>query len=282
MDDIGNPAGVCPALEEGIVQKLVRDGVALAYEEAGSGGPPILLVHCWTCDHTFFAPQFRHFGRAQRAIAVDLRGHGDSDKPRQDYTVGGFADDLVWLCGQLGVEKPVVVGHSMGGNVALELAARYPDFPAAIVMVDSCIVPPPAFVENLNVMADGLRGPDYRETSRQIVEAVSLPTDDPERKARIPEVMTSAPQHVMSNAFDQHLLVWDGAAAAAACTVPALYIGAAAPMADVNRLRELCPQLVVGQTVGAGHFNNQEVPEQVNAMIERFLSISSARPAREG
>jgi len=259
--------------------KLTRDGVALAYEEAGTGGPPLLLVHCWTCDRSFLEPQFRHFSRGHRTIAVDLRGHGESDKPAQDYTVAGFADDLVWLCERLGVARPVVVGHSMGGNVALELAARRPDFPAAIVMVDSCIVPPPGFVGALKEMAEGLRGPDYRETSCRIIEAVSLPTDDPERMARITAVMTSAPQHVASNAFDQHILLWDGAAAAAACKVPALYIGAASLVSDVDRLRELCPQLVVGRTVGAGHFNNQLVPEQVNAMIERFLAISSPGPA---
>ena len=85
------------------MQRLNRDGVGLAYEEAGRGEPPILLVHGWTCDHTYFAPQFEHFGRAHRTIAVDLRGHGESDTPEQDYTVAGFADDLAWLCEQLGV-----------------------------------------------------------------------------------------------------------------------------------------------------------------------------------
>jgi pimeloyl-ACP methyl ester carboxylesterase len=255
------------------MEKLTRDSVALAYKQAGTGDPPMMLVHCWTCDHTFFGPQFDHFTRTRRVIAVDLRGHGESDKPRQAYTVAGFADDLVWVCRQLAVEKPVVVGHSMGGNVALELAAHYPDFAAAIVMIDSCIVPPPALVENLKGAAEALRGPDYRETSRQIMESVCLPTDDQERKARLKEITSSAPQHVMSSTFDEHILLWDGAAAAAACKTPALYIGAATPLSDVNRFRELCPQLMVGQTVGAGHFNNQEVPEQVNAMIERFLTI---------
>jgi pimeloyl-ACP methyl ester carboxylesterase len=261
------------------MKKLTRDGVALAYDEAGRGDPPIVLVHCWTCDHTSFAPQFHHFSSAQRVIAVDLRGHGESDKPRQAYTVAGFGDDLVWLCRELGVAKPVVIGHSMGGNVALEVAAHYPDFARAIIMVDSCIVPPPALIENLKGAAEALRGPDYRETSRQIVESVSLPTDDQERKTRLKDIMSSAPQHVMSSSFDEHILLWDGAAAAAACKAPALYIGAAAPLSDVNRFRELCPQLMVGQTVGAGHFNNQEVPEQVNAMIERFLTIVMGQAA---
>jgi pimeloyl-ACP methyl ester carboxylesterase len=60
------------------------------------------------------ASQFDYFGRTHRVVAVDLRGHGASDKPMREYTVAGFADDLAWLCDQLGVVKPVVVGHSMG------------------------------------------------------------------------------------------------------------------------------------------------------------------------
>ncbi|MBI4219821.1 MAG: alpha/beta hydrolase [Chloroflexi bacterium] len=261
------------------MKKLIRDGVALAYDEAGSGDPPMLLVHCWTCDHTFLAPQFEYFRRTRRVVTVDLRGHGVSDKPRDAYTVSGFANDLVWLCEQIGVNKPIVVGHSMGGNIALEMAARHSDFATAIVMLDSCIVPPQALVENFKPLAESLRGPGFREASRQIVDSVSLPTDDPARKERIKGVTSSVPQHVSSNAFEQHILLWDGAAVAAACKVPALYIGAATPLADVGRFRQLCPQLVVGQTVGSGHYNNQEVPEQVNAMIERFLAVYVGRPA---
>jgi hypothetical protein len=56
--------------------------------------------------------------------------------------------------------------------------------------------------------------------------------------------------------------------------VPFLYLAAAPPLADLVRLRALNPQIVIGQTVGAGHFHQLEVPEQVNAMIERFLRVS--------
>jgi pimeloyl-ACP methyl ester carboxylesterase len=259
------------------MHQLMRDGVKLAYEDEGQGDPPILMVHCWTCNHTFFRPQIEHFSRTHRVVAVDLRGHGKSDKPVQDYTVEGFADDLAWLCGQLGLRKPIVVGHSMGGNIALELAARYPDLPAAIVMVDSAIVPPAGLLDAVRSLVASLQQPDFREAQRAFMGAFTfLPTDNPQDKARIIDAMSSAPQHVMANSLDHHILRWDGSAAAAACHVPALYIGAATPLTDVARFRELCPDLVVGQTVGAGHFNNQLVPEQVNAMIEQFLTTTAA------
>src|SRR3989454_11694460 len=106
------------------MQKLFRDGVALAFEEGGAGEPPILLIHGRSCDHTFMAPQFEHFKRKSRTVAVDLRGHGASDKPEQEYTPGLFVEDVAWLCQQLDLKRPIVIGHSLGGAVTLELARQ--------------------------------------------------------------------------------------------------------------------------------------------------------------
>src|SRR5688500_14017021 len=104
---------------------LMRDGVALAYEEVGTGTPPFLFVHGLACDRRYFAPQAQYFGQRHRAVTVELRGHGASDKPHQPYSMELFADDLAWLCDQIKLEKPVVVGHSSGGLVGLVLAAQY-------------------------------------------------------------------------------------------------------------------------------------------------------------
>jgi pimeloyl-ACP methyl ester carboxylesterase len=259
--------------------QLYRDGVSLYYEEAGAGKPPIVLVHGWTCDHTYFAPQFEHFARDHRVVAVDLRGHGQSDKPEQDYTMAAFADDVAWLCGELGLTKPVIIGHSMGGVIALEIAARFPELASAVVLVDAPVVPPAALVDGVRPLMEALRSPQFREAQRQFVaDALFLPGDDPQRKAQIVDAMSQAPQHVMASAFE-NIFAWDGEAAARGCTVPVLNICAAGPLTDLNRFRELCPQLVNGQTVGAGHFHQLEVPEQVNAMIDRFLAVSVPRPA---
>src|SRR5258707_858589 len=97
-----------------LMPKLNRDDVALYFKDEGSGtAPPMLFVHGWGCDHTFFAPQQAHFSHFQRTIAVDLRGHGASSAPIQDYTVEGFVDDLAHLCRELTLPKSIVVGHSM-------------------------------------------------------------------------------------------------------------------------------------------------------------------------
>jgi pimeloyl-ACP methyl ester carboxylesterase len=208
-------------------------------------------------------------------IAVDLRGHGASDKPEQDYTMAGFADDLNWLCAQLGIERPVVVGHSMGGVIAFELAAQHPERVGAVVAVDAPVVPPQVLRDQITGVVEGLKSPDYQHVARGFVSQVLfLPTDDAERRAQIIDHMAGAPQYVMTSAMEC-IFSCDTEASVAGCTVPALLINAAVPLPELDRLRELCPHVMVGQTVGAGHFNQLEVPEQVNAMIERFLQVSS-------
>lgn len=254
------------------MQTLNRNGVNLAYQEAGRGAPPLLLVHGFCGNHTHLSPQFDYFRRNHRVVAVDRRGHGCSDKPEQPYTIQGFADDLGWLCLELGLYRPVVVVHSMGA-IGLELATRFPDLPAALVLLDAPFAPPPAVQAGFQHLLHGLRSPAYREVLRQTADSlIFLPTDNQQRKAQLVAGMVELPQQVIVSTWE-NFLAHNTEAAAAQCLVPVLHLGSVFP-ANLARLRELCPQLVTGQTVGAGHFHQLEVPEQVNAMIDRFLTIS--------
>ena len=138
---------------------LARDGMRLFYEETGGGSPPLLLVHGMNCDHSFWEPQRNHFGGRHRIVAVDVRGHGRSDKPVGDYGMRSLASDLVWLAERIGVRNPVVIGHSMGGVIALELAASFPEVPSAIIILDSPIAPPEATRAAVAPHLEALRGP---------------------------------------------------------------------------------------------------------------------------
>lgn len=188
--------------------------------------------------------------------------------------MAGFADDLAFLCNHLSVDRPVVVGHSMGGVIGFEMAMRHPDLVGAVVAIDAPIVPPASLAAAIAGFVEGLRSPAYQDVTRNFANGMLfLPTDDPTRSAQVVEHMAGAHQHVMVSAMEE-IFSSDTHAAAAGCQAPALLINAASPLADITRLRELCPHVVVGQTVGSGHFNQLEVPDQVNAMIERFIHIS--------
>ena len=252
---------------------LARDGVKLYYHEAGSG-PPVVFLHGWTCDRSHFAAQVAHFSAAHRCIAVDLRGHGESDKPEQDYTIECFADDLAWMCGELGVARAVLVGHSMGGAVALALAARRPELCEALVMLDPAILFPAESQPLIAQLIAGLRSPEGAAVTRSFAGGqFFLKTSDPALKERLLEAMCRTPMHVVSSAFEG-VAAFDGEAALRSVRAPVLYVEADPLIDRLDRLRELCPDVITGKTVGSGHFHQLEVPEQVNAMIARFLAVS--------
>ncbi len=249
-----------------------RDGVALAYEERGAGEPPLVLIHGWCCDHGYFAPQVEHFSRRHRVVSLDLRGHGASDAPHGSYAMREFADDVAWLARELGLRRPVLVGHSMGGLVALNVAARHPELPAALVLLDSPLLPPEGLLPDLPGTLAELRGPGYRAFQRRFVdEQLFAPSDDPARRRRIVDAMSAAPQHVMASCFEE-MFAFDHESTAADGRVPMLYVAAETLLSDLERLREARPDVVLGRTVGVGHFHQLEAPDQVNPMIERFLA----------
>ncbi|MFN8511327.1 MAG: alpha/beta hydrolase [Thermomicrobiales bacterium] len=260
------------------MQIATRDGVKLAYSEAGRGGPPIVFIHGLACDSSDFAPQFEYFRERHRVIAIDLRGHGASDAPEGGYSTAALADDVLWLCDELGVYKPMLVGHSMGGMIALEIAARRPGAATAIALLDSPILIPPPVAEALAPFGAALRSPAYRDALVGFMASNFGPADDPERKGRILERAGRLPQHVGAACWEQGLASYDSVAAARACTLPVLYLHAAVP-SNLGLLAQLCPRLMVGETVGSGHWHQLEVPDQVNAMLDRFIDILQTNPA---
>src|SRR2546430_540092 len=120
-----------------MTELVEHGGVKLAYSTAGHGRPPIVFVHGWSCDRSYFAPQVEHFSKRHATASLDLRGHGTSGVPEPRagvYEMDAFADDVLTVAAAAGFDRPVVVGHSLGGLVALVCAAR--GAASAAVMVD--------------------------------------------------------------------------------------------------------------------------------------------------
>jgi pimeloyl-ACP methyl ester carboxylesterase len=254
-----------------------RGGVKLFYERDGSGEPELVFVHGWCCDASAYAPQVEHFRQAHAVTVLELRGCGRSDRPAGGYDIQSLADDVAAVCEQAGARKPVVVGHSLGGMIAVELGARHPGLVRAVVSDDpGPIDPTPIAREVFGAFVDEMAGPGGEAVRRQWVVDTPGPTLEHDLAHRIVETMCAVPLETAA-AVIRGVTEWNGAGAFVLCDAPILVllsdtVGSNAP----ERLRAMRPDVTIGVTVGAGHFHQLEVPEQVNAMIERFVGLLSA------
>lgn len=118
------------------IEYVVVHGYRRAYRRRGSG-PPLLLLHGLACDSSTWLPVMDQLAEHFTVVAPDLLGHGESDKPNADYSLGGFANGMRDLLTILGIDKVTVVGHSFGGGVAMQFAYQFPERTERVVLVST-------------------------------------------------------------------------------------------------------------------------------------------------
>jgi pimeloyl-ACP methyl ester carboxylesterase len=118
------------------LHEIVLHGHRVFYRAAGSG-PVIVLVHGITSTSATWANVLPYLAERFTVIAPDLLGHGESAKPRGDYSLGAYASGIRDLLMALGHERATFVGHSLGGGIAMQLAYQFPEHCERLVLVDS-------------------------------------------------------------------------------------------------------------------------------------------------
>ncbi len=108
----------------------------MAYRQAGNG-PVVVLIHGITSDSSTWERVMPYLARRFTVVAPDLNGHGDSAKPKGDYSLGAHASSLRDLLLTLGHERATFVGHSLGGGIAMQLSYQFPEMCERLVLVDS-------------------------------------------------------------------------------------------------------------------------------------------------
>lgn len=151
----------------------VRVGDIDVYYEEHGGGPPLLLIMGLATDSTAWAFQLPEFARHYRAIAFDNRGVGRTSKPAGPYSIHQMADDAAGVMDALGVARAHVLGVSMGGMIAQELALRHPERVSALVL--ACTFPEPdATVEDRRSFMVGQLGGQVSADGELQIDVASL------------------------------------------------------------------------------------------------------------
>lgn len=121
-----------------MVEVLERPGCVLHYRDSRTSGVPVLLTHGAGADRRMFGPQYDALAATgYRVIAWDLRGHGASRPNHLPFTADRALEDLLALIDHLDLDRPVLVGHSLGGNLSQEAVRRDPGRFAGLVVIDS-------------------------------------------------------------------------------------------------------------------------------------------------
>jgi len=248
------------------------DGTRIHYQSYGKGREALVLVHGWTCSLDYWLDLIPDLSQRSRVIAIDLPGHGQSDKPEVAYSMDLFARAVDAVPQDAGVKRAVLVGHSMGTPVARQFYRKYPQKTLAIVIVDGALRP---FGDKkiMDGFMAGLRGPNYKDAGAQMLAGMAGPNLAPEAKERIQTSFLKTPQYVIVSAMEGMAdeSIWGPDK----INVPVLAILAKSPFwpADTEQFdRSIAPQLDYQMWEGVGHFLMMEKPKEFDQAVIAFLN----------
>lgn len=242
----------------------------LYYVQQGEQGLPVIFVHGSAGSHLVWWNQVAGLKDTARAIAFDLPGHGKSSGSGRD-SVPAYADIVVRLLDALGVERAMVVGHSLGGAIAQTVALTHPDRVAALGLIGTG-----ARLRVLPAILEGVLSPeDFDKTAELVTENTYAAPINPELRRRSLEQFKACPPSIIHGDFAA-CNVFDVMARLGEIHAPTLIVcGKDDRMTPVKYSEFLASKIAQSQLVvidGAGHSVMLEQPEKVNQALVEFVS----------
>ncbi|SEC87421.1 Pimeloyl-ACP methyl ester carboxylesterase [Nocardioides exalbidus] len=273
------------------VEHVTVHGHRRAFVRAGSG-PAVLLLHGLACDHTTWEPVIASLARTHTVIAPDLLGHGESDKPRADYSVGGYANGMRDLLTVLGIDTVTVVGHSFGGGVAMQFAYQFPERTERLVLVSSGGLGPevtpairaittPGFQQVMGVLTTPVLRRPATAALRLLARSGVSQLRDLDEVASIYETFTDPQARAAIRTVVRSVVDWRGQVVTMADraylteAMPMCVIWGAddvvIPVAHASNAGALAPTARVEVIPKAGHFPHKDHPQRFVKIVRDFI-----------
>jgi pimeloyl-ACP methyl ester carboxylesterase len=256
--------------------------------------PPIVLIHCFSCGIDWWNGMMPLLDRTHRVVAVDLLGHDGSEKPTSGYTIPNQADLVAQALARLGVHDAEVVGHSLGGSVAVGLAERSPQLVERVVIVDTATTHKEA---SLGLIANAAFAPVIGEALWRIkpdfavrkgLEVAFAPGFDvPDEFVEDVDRMTYSSYHDSPEGSDDYSKEEGLADRMKATGKPLLVMMGAEeqiledPAARLAEYRAIVPGVETKLIQGAGHSPNVEKPAEAAHLVLAFDRAAKPGPARD-
>ncbi len=247
---------------------LTPDSVHIDYRVWGTGEPAVVLIHGWACNANYWTAQIEALKPRYTVVAVNLAGHGGSERNRTDWSLGNYGEDVATVVRQIKNRQVVLVGHSMGADVALEAARRIGDRVIGIIAVDSLktIGLPPMRRQEIDRQLAPFRDHFIEATRDYVTKEMFAKGADPTFVQKVAYDMSREPPQI-AIASMQSLLTRDFSTLLPDIHVPVLAINSDLSPTDTARIGKYLPGFKADVLDHTGHFLMMEVPQRFNPVL---------------
>ncbi|WP_181776115.1 alpha/beta fold hydrolase [Amycolatopsis pittospori] len=255
------------------------DGISVAYDDLGSG-LPVVLVHGHPFNRTMWRPQAERFSReGYRVITADLRGYGETTVVPGKTGLDVFAADIARLADHLGIERFVLGGLSMGGQIVMDFHRTHPERVAGLLLADTS---PQEETEEgkrvRNETADRILDEGIGWYADEVLTKMVSPENvrtQPDVAAHVLQMMRTTPKEGAAAALRGRAERPDYRESLTKVAVPSLVVVGTedefTPVADAELMHDLIPGSTLAVIEGAAHMPNLEREAEFDAVFARFL-----------
>jgi pimeloyl-ACP methyl ester carboxylesterase len=257
------------------------DGVHIEYRVAGKGDPAIVLIHGWATDANYWNAQIAPLQAKYTVVTVDLAGHGGSTKSRTDWSMEKYGEDVATVVQRIPNQQVILVGHSMGGTVALEAAHTLGNRVIGIIVVDALksVGLPPLSPLQIQTRVAPFRTDFIGAVRKYVSEELFEKGADPMFVQKVAYDMSLEPPEVGVPSLEA-LLSMDFRTVLADIKVPVLAINSDLGATDDARIRKALRTFKSDVIPHTSHFLMMEVPDKFNPILLRDIDTIARNSQR--